>query len=123
MKFISLGGICIAVAAIAMPAVAHHSHAMFDQDVSVEIEGTVVAFNWTNPHSWLHIIVQDENGEAKRWSLEMGVPGALARRGMRPNTFMPGDKLSVVIHPLKDGAPGGELLAVTLPNGVTIDEL
>ncbi len=32
---------------------AHHSYAMFDTDKSVEIEGTVKEFQWTNPHCWI----------------------------------------------------------------------
>ena len=96
---------------------------MFDQNVSMEIEGTVAAFDWTNPHSWLHITVENEGAEAQRWSLEMGALGGLARRGLRPSSFQPGDNVSVILHPLKDGSPGGELLSVTFANGHRIDDL
>ena len=102
---------------------AHHTHAMFDQEVSVEMAGTVAVFDWTNPHSWLHINIEGEGGVVQRWSFEMGALGGLARRGLRPSSFRPGDSVSVVAHPLKDGGPGGELLAVTLASGEHIDNL
>ena len=123
MRYLTLGIAGIAAVGIAASAAAHHTHAMFDQEVSVEMEGIVAAFDWTNPHSWLHITVESDEAEAQRWSLEMGALGGLARRGLRPSSFQPGDNVSVVLHPLKDGSPGGELLSVTLANGDRIDNL
>ena len=123
MKMLSLGLAGAAAMVFAASAGAHHTHAMFDQEVSVEMAGTVAAFDWTNPHSWLHIDIESESGEAQRWSFEMGALGGLARRGLRPGSFRPGDSVSVVAHPLKDGGPGGELLAVTLASGEHLDGL
>jgi hypothetical protein len=56
------------------------------------------------------------------WSLEMGAPGGLARSGWRPKTVVPGDKVTVTFHPLKDGTAGGQLLTVLLPNGTTMGD-
>jgi hypothetical protein len=106
-----------AVALFAVPALAHHSHAMFDDTKKVTMEGTVKAFEWTNPHSWLQVNVTDQAGVTKEWSLEMGSPAGLARSGWRPKTLVAGDKVTVIIHPLKDGNPGGSLLSVKLPDG------
>jgi hypothetical protein len=104
-------------ALIAAPALAHHSFAMFDADKTVELNGTVKEFQWTNPHSWLQVMVTDDKGVTKEWSLEMGSPGGLARNGWRPKTVVAGDKVTVSLHPLKDGSPGGQLLKVKLPDG------
>jgi hypothetical protein len=104
------------------PALAHHSFAMFDADKTVDITGTVKEFQWTNPHSWLQVNVTDAHGKTVEWSMEMGSPGGLARAGWRPKTVVAGDKVTVSIHPLKDGSPGGQLLKVTLPNGKVMGE-
>ena len=105
-----------------LPAIAHHSLAMFDVEQTVEFSGTVKELQWTSPHSWLQITVQNERGEAIEWSLEMGSPGELARSGWRPRTVVPGDEITVTVHPLNDGSPGGQLLTVVLPNGEALGE-
>ena len=108
-----------AVAAIAVvaPAAAHHSFAMFDADKTVSITGTVKEFEWTNPHAWLRVMVADQSGKQLQWALEMGSPGQMAGRGWKPESARPGDKVTISLHPLKDGSRGGQLLSATLPNG------
>jgi hypothetical protein len=120
IKALSLAGIAICL--FAAPALAHHSFAMFDADKTLEMSGTVKDFQWTNPHSWLQVMVADEQGQTKEWSLEMGSPGGLAREGWRPKTVKAGDKVTVRIHPLKDGSAGGQLLSVVLPDGRKLGE-
>jgi hypothetical protein len=120
IKGLALGGI-VALGLVA-PALAHHSFAMFDADKTVELEGTVKEFQWTNPHSWLQVMVTDESGQEIEWSLEMGSPGGLAREGWRPRTVVPGDHIKVSIHPLKDGSSGGQFLTATLPDGTVMGE-
>jgi len=112
----------IAALALGGPALSHHSFAMFDADKTVELEGTVKEFQWTNPHSWLQVVVVDEDGREVEWSLEMGSPGSLARNGWRPRTLNPGDKINFSIHPLKDGSSGGQFLTATLPDGTVLGE-
>ena len=121
MKFKALGLASIAVAMYAIPAFAHHSFAMFDGDKKVTLEGTIKEFQWTNPHSWIVIMVPDAQGQAVQWALEMGAPGALARAGWVPKTLTPGMKVTLVAHPLKDGTPGGQFLSATLPDGKVMD--
>jgi hypothetical protein len=115
-------GIGLAAALFAAPALAHHSFAMFDADKTIELKGTVKEFQWTNPHSWLQVMIPDEKGVPHEWSLEMGSPGGLARAGWRPKTVVAGDMVTVSIHPLKDGSHGGQLLKVTLPDGRVMGE-
>ena len=122
MKSILLPLGCMAALALGAPALAHHSFAMFDADKTVELSGTVKEFQWTNPHSWLQVVVVDETGREVEWSLEMGSPGALARNGWRPRTVVPGDEISLSIHPLKDGSSGGQFLSATLPDGTVLGE-
>ena len=99
------------------PALGHHSFAMFDFTKKLELSGTVKELEWTNPHSWLHIVVTDEKGQTVEWSFEMGGSGALARKGWKPKIVLPGDKISIVAAPLKNGTPGGALLSMTLSDG------
>ena len=122
MMKLGAGAMSVAITLIAVPSWGHHSHAMFDDKKTLVLAGTVKELQWTNPHSWLQVMVADERGVAKEWSLEMGAPAAISRRGWKPKTLLPGDKVSVTIHPLKDGNPGGSLLAVKLPNGTVMGE-
>ena len=108
----------IAAALFVAPAFAHHSFAMFDADKTVTLTGTVKEFEWTNPHAWLRIMVNDQTaGKAIQYALEMGSPGQQARVGWKPDSVKPGDKVTVTIHPLKDGSRGGQFITAMLPNG------
>jgi hypothetical protein len=92
---------------------AHHSFAMFDQNRQVSIAGTVKAFEWTNPHAFIEI----EAPDGKVWSVELNSPNNLVRQGWKRTALKPGDKVTVVLNPLRDGQNGGLFNAVTLPNG------
>ena len=120
MKLNALGFAGIAVAMSAIPANAHHSFAMFDAQKSTTLEGIVKDFQWTNPHSWILLMVDNAEGKAEQWAIEMGGPAGLARQGWKPKTLTPGMKVKAVIHPLRDGANGGQFMAVTLPDGTQI---
>ena len=117
MKIKALGFAGIAFAMSAVPAFAHHSFAMFDAEKSMTLEGTVKEFQWTNPHSWILMTVNNAQGQPQQWAIEMGGPSGLARQGWVPKTLTPGMKIKTVIHPLKDGTNGGQFMAVTLPDG------
>jgi hypothetical protein len=123
MKFKALGFASVAVAMYAIPAFAHHSFAMFDATTSMTLEGTVKEFQWTNPHSWIVIMVEDSTGGEAQWAIELGSPGGLARGGWRPTTLTPGMRVTATFHPLKDGQPGGQFMAVVLPDGSMMGDL
>jgi hypothetical protein len=114
LKFLAL---VAAVAVTALPAIAHHSYAMFDASKMTALEGTVKKFQWTNPHSWIYLAVTDAAGQSTDWAVEAGSPGGLARQGWTPKTLTPGMKIKVVVHPLLDGKPGGQFMTATLPDG------
>jgi hypothetical protein len=117
MKFKALGLAGFAAALSALPALAHHSFAMFDATKSQELAGTVKEFQWTNPHAWILLMVANPQGQLDQWAIEMGGPGGLARQGWVPKTLTPGMNVSVTIHPLRDGTHGGQFMAVKLPDG------
>ena len=85
--------------------------------VICELEGEVIEFQWTNPHTWTWIDVTNADGTHTRWGLEGMSPNYLGRRGWSKGTFKPGDKIKVTIWPLKSGEPGGTLQRATLPDG------
>jgi|SRR5579862_4104326 len=104
------------------PAMAHHSGAGFDSDKVAEITGTVKEFQFKNPHTWIQIIVEDDKGQKTEWSLEWGSPNQLGRQGYRPSTFPPGAKVTMKMHPMKDGSPAGEFIAARFADGKIIGQ-
>lgn len=109
-----------AMAAFAAPALAHHSFSMFDSQQMVTLEGTVSEFEYVNPHAWLHLVAADDSGNEILWSIEMGGINAISREGWTADTVKPGDRVTVQIHPMKDGSRGGQYLTATLPDGRTM---
>jgi Family of unknown function (DUF6152) len=106
----------LALAAAVGPAAAHHSFAMFDYTKTVELDGTVRSFQFTNPHSWVQIVVTQDGG-TKEWNIELGAVPTLYRGGVRRDTLKPGDKIKISIHPLRSGEPGGAGAALLEING------
>ncbi|HTA42006.1 MAG TPA: DUF6152 family protein [Bryobacteraceae bacterium] len=107
---------------IAVPAFAHHSMTGFDRAKTVTLNGTIKGFGWVNPHSWIEMEVPNSKGGADTWNIEMTAPGILAKAGWKSNTIKPGDKVSVAVHPLLTGEPGGLFVSVTLANGTVMME-
>jgi hypothetical protein len=119
MKHIALG-LTGFVLLCAGSAVAHHSFSMFDSSKIVSMEGTVQAYEFRNPHIWVHMMAPDTEGKIYRWSLELGAPAQLTQRGWSKDTVAAGDKITITMHPLKDGSHGGQLLSLVLPSGKTL---
>src|SRR5258705_4326936 len=116
MKFATLTLACSA-AIYAFPAAAHHSFAMFDANKTITLQGTVKAFEWTHPHSWILLNIANAQGQPEEWTIEAGAPAGLVRQGWGPKTLMPGMKVAASILPLRDGTHGGQFLTVKLPDG------
>jgi len=117
--------IACASALLLMTAVstfAHHSFAMFDRSKETTLVGVVHEFQWTNPHSWIELDVPNDSGGVDKWSIELNSPNNLARQGWHSDSIKPGDKVSVVIWPLRSGEKGGLFISLTLPDGSTLDE-
>jgi hypothetical protein len=112
--------ITIFAALAAYPAVAHHSDAMFAGDKELVLNGTVKQFQYTNPHSWIQIVVPGTAGAAVEWSIETGAPIVLLRAGIKPTALQPGEKVSLRVHPMKDGSAGGSLIEAKKEDGTTL---
>jgi hypothetical protein len=101
----------------AMSAWAHHSFSVFDMQTEITLEGEVVEFEWTNPHTWVWVNVTNEDGTVTKWGFEGMSPNYLGRRGWTRDTLKPGDRITVMANPLKSGEPGGTFLRCTLEDG------
>ena len=106
--------LALTVSAVSGPALAHHSFGMFDAQKSVTLEGAVKAFEWTNPHVWIEIAVTDSKGATVDWAVEGASAAVLSRQGWSRKAMKPGDKVSILIHPAKDGTAGGSLVSATV---------
>jgi hypothetical protein len=109
--------VCIVMATTAASVAAHHSPVLFDRSVAKTLVGTVVEFAWTNPHSSIQLDVPDEKGGTDRWGVELGSPNSMAKNGWRSSSVKPGDKVTVVVNPLKSGEHGGIFVSITLADG------
>jgi hypothetical protein len=111
-------GAMLAVLALCagVPAFAHHSFALFDHQNRVTVAGTVVKFEWTNPHVFIQLEVPD--GTATRhYTVECASPNVLTRVGWKFTDIRQGDKVTLLINPLRNGQPGGMLEKATLADG------
>ena len=88
---------------------------MFDNQKTVTLVGAVKEFQWTNPHSWIQLLVKDPaSGKVVEWSIEGGPPDNLLRQGWKRTSLKAGDNATVVIHPIKDGTNGGSLVSAAV---------
>lgn len=114
------------LALVAIPALAHHSTAMFNWGPGKEVQmkgATVERWDWTNPHTFLYVTVRGANGQPEHWAFEGMSPNHLGRNGWSKRTLKPGDKVDLTYYSLKDGRKGGFNVAVTLADGSTKKQL
>lgn len=109
--------LAVALAAATSAVQAHHSAAMFDMSKIVTLQGTVKEFQYTNPHSWLQVLVTSPDGKTVEWGFETEGPSTLLRVGIKLKTFQPGDKVTIVAHPMRDGRPAGAWVSATKADG------
>ena len=104
----------------ATPAMAHHSSAMFDKAVVRDVVATVKEFQWTNPHIWIQVLIENDAGDIEEWSIEGGGTNTLFRRGWRPNSFEAGDEIRIRFNPMKDGSAAGGFVGARLADETTL---
>jgi hypothetical protein len=117
-KAIGLGA-AAAATILASSAAAHHSFAMFDREHPIELQGTVKSWEFTNPHSWLVLMVM-RNGVPTQYSIEGASVDTLIRQRFGPHSFVPGEKITLVIYPLKNGGNGGAFLKASKADGTVL---
>lgn len=93
----------VALLLVAVPLAAHHAFgAEFDRDAPIRLEGKVVRLEWVNPHTWIHLEIENEDGTTEIWMVEGGTPNTLLRRGLRRECLAPGTVLIVDGYQTKD---------------------
>ena len=76
---------------------------------SPNIEGTVPGT--------IHHLFKAAGSYMTRWGVELGSPNSMVKNGWRSSSLKPGDKVTVVVNPLKSGEPGGIFVSVVLADG------
>lgn len=107
-------------AGLALPgaASAHHSFNMFALDKVVTVQGTVKDYQFKMPHVWFYMLLPTGADAAQEeWGFECHSPNLVARKGWKISTLRPGDKITVVMHPMKDGSHAGSVVRVMLADG------
>jgi hypothetical protein len=118
----SCPGFFIAAVALVLsvPLAAHHGAASFDTGTEVTLKGTVTDWTWSNPHCFLKFDAKDASGAVRTWLVETQNPTDMSRRGFTRTSFTPGDAVTVVVEPIKGGAPVGRIKSIVLANGQTL---
>jgi hypothetical protein len=116
-KTILLISMLTAVAA----AQAHHAFSLeFDADQPITLHGTISRVEWINPHAWIHVDVEDENGDIATWRIEAGSPNTLVRRGMTRDSIPIGTEVVVFGYRHRNGSNAANGRDVTLPDGTKL---
>jgi hypothetical protein len=119
----SIGALAVLAAALCIgvgvaPVFAHHSFGLFDMSKTAEIEGTIIKFEWSNPHCWLFLASGPSSDAAVvNYGFEMTSVGEMIRRGWTKTAVKPGDKVKVTFHPVRDGRPAGYMMSVMTEDG------
>jgi len=114
LRGIAIAGVALLSMGIAM---AHHSTAEFDYTQQLTIKGTVKEVQWTNPHSYIQLLVDGTGAEPVQWSVEIGSPSLNINLGWRKNSVKPGDVVSMLLSPARSGKPYGTLRLLTFADG------
>ena len=117
MNLKTFGLAALTAVAVAVPALAHHSHANYEAIKWTDLSGNVMEMQWLNPHVWVYLETKDTKGDAVMWALEGGSPAALTRGGWKKDTVKVGDKINVKCHVAKDGSNNCLLGFLTTPGG------
>ena len=96
---------------------AHHSNVAYEVTKVITITGVVKSFEWVNPHTWLHVEVDDGKGGKVMWECEGRAPGVLGRAGWSRTILKPGEMVTVDMSPAKDGSKTSSSARVTKADG------
>src|SRR5580704_4780462 len=120
MRAISVFALAVGLLSVSMPLFAHHGTAVFDTDKTLSLKGSVTEWDWSNPHCLLKFDVKDESGQVVHWIAETQNPANMVYAGWGKTSFKPGDEVTVMLFPAKNGKPFGRINQVVLPNGKTL---
>ena len=116
--------LCAAVVTLlaARPILAHHGGAAYEATPTT-VKGTVVEFDFINPHCQLFVNVPGDGGSVTKWDGEFTNPGTLHRRGWTKEMFKPGDQITLIGNRAKNGAAVMRVLKLEMADGRVITAL
>lgn len=107
----------IAIFLISTPMFAHHGASEYDMTKIVTLTGTVKQLQFVNPHTLLVFTVKEDGGKVMEWQGELPSPNLLSRRGWSRSTLKPGDQVTVIGAPAKNGEKGMQVKKLVFPDG------
>ena len=112
----------VLIVGVIFPPVAlpHHSNVAYEVTKVITITGVVKNFEWVNPHTWLHVVVDDGKGGKVEWACEGRAPGVLLRAGWSRSILKAGEKVTVDMSPAKDGSKVSIIARVTKADGTIL---
>ena len=116
---VALLALSVSLSILGLPVFAHHSNAPFDMEHPMTLKGVVTGFNWANPHAYIAIDVKSADGKVANWSVQTAAPNFLHRNGWTRDMLKPGDQITILGFPAKDGTKNLRLDTLTLANGQT----
>lgn len=116
-KFVTAFVFILAISTTALPLVAHHGNAVYDDTKTITLKGTVTQWVWANPHCILHLDVTDDSGQVVSWIVETENPTSMFNIGWSKTSFNPGDQVTVTALQVKNGKPIGRIVDALLPSG------
>jgi len=107
-----------ALAAVALPAAAHHSFAIYDMDQDVNFDGVVETVKMRNPHMALTLKVTKDDGTTGIVNFVEGAPAnMIVRMGLDPADIAVGKPIKAIGAPRRDDPHAYFLKAIILPDG------
>ena len=111
----------VVAACIASPVAGHHSAVIFDKSSSVAFTGTVVRYDWTNPHVYVYVETTADVGEPVVWQLETDATSILARSGWTSESVTVGDEVVIRANPDRNTERNhGLLVSLATEDGVVL---
>ena len=102
---------------MAIPVFAHHGASEYDMTKILTLHGTVTELQYVNPHTMLSFTVKDDAGKITEWQGELPSPNLLSRRGWSRSIVKPGDQITVIGAPSKNGEKGMQIKKLVFPDG------
>ena len=107
-----------ALAALTLPAAAHHSFAVYDMTQNIEFKGVVDTVKFRNPHMAMTLKHTKADGSTEIINFVEGAPAnMLVRMGLDPAVIAPGQEITAIGAPRKDDPTSYFLKAIVLKDG------